>query len=87
MFCLSICLYCFALAYWILDIIIVQQELLGFLPAQLSVSSGSDTYGVLTRMLGRHWYAQTVFQTLIVSSNHFGCMYHMIDILATVDIE
>ena len=71
MLCLSLCLYSFSLVFWILDIIIVQKELLVFMPIQLSSSPASNVYAALTEMLGVHWYVQAVCQMIIVSDRCF----------------
>ena len=64
---LSICLYFLTLGYWLLDVLIVHQELLVFIPKLFSTAIAPvDTFKMLTEMLGVHWYMQTVFQTLIV---------------------
>ena len=55
------------MTYWTLDVVILRQELLVFLPQQFSATPHPDIYGTLTRMLGVHWYAQAVLQVLIVS--------------------
>lgn len=61
-------MYLLALAYWVLDVVIMQQELLVFWPKLVSISAtpGSDPYQTLTEMLGASWYAQAVIQGFIV---------------------
>ena len=63
---LSIFMYLLAVAYWALDVVMVQQELLVFWPELLSASSGFDPYGTLTQLLGAPWYAQAVLQGVVV---------------------
>ena len=84
--CLSICLYLLAVAYWVLDIVCAQQELLVFLPEQLGTPSTTDAFKRLTEMLGTHWYAQTVLQILIVSGSMTMSTGKQL-LMDTVDIE
>ncbi|VDB83394.1 unnamed protein product [Peniophora sp. CBMAI 1063] len=66
---LSISMYFLALVYWLLDIIIAREELLAYLPARLSQTHDESAYSTLDKMLGVHWYVQTVLQILIWTSS------------------
>ncbi|VDB83400.1 unnamed protein product [Peniophora sp. CBMAI 1063] len=65
MLCIHICIYIFAVAYWALDVAILQQELLVFFPKLLSGPPNIDAFQTLTNMLGVQWYAQAVLQGFI----------------------
>ncbi|VDB83399.1 unnamed protein product [Peniophora sp. CBMAI 1063] len=63
--CLAVFMYLLALAYWALDVVVAQQELLVFWPELLTATAGPDPYQSLTNRLGTTWYAQAVIQGFI----------------------
>ncbi|VDB83427.1 unnamed protein product [Peniophora sp. CBMAI 1063] len=65
MLCLATFLYLLAVVYWTLDIVILRQELLVFVPGQMSLTQRPDVVVVLPELVGMYWYARATMQLMI----------------------
>ncbi|KZV63145.1 hypothetical protein PENSPDRAFT_220651 [Peniophora sp. CONT] len=84
MLCLSICMYLLVLVYWVLDVIILRQELLVFLPEQFSSTPSPDVYETVTQMLGALWYAQAILQVLIWTASDIVALWRAYVVIGKV---